>query len=310
MARVREELGPDAVILSTQPAESGGGVRVTAALEDSPFEEFNLNENGGLHSIDDIAEALTYHRLSPGLLDRLVGAAAELTSSGPIMALAGALDSQLAFAPLPDARAPRPIMVVGPHGAGKSATAAKLCARARIKGGTARLITMDTGKSGGLAQATAFAQALGADLDQAEDSEDLASKLNQGSGDCMVIIDTAGANPFHEDDLARLSRAAKATGAGMVLVLPAGGDTAESAEMAMAFAGIGVDRMIATRLDTARRLGGILCAAQAGCQALTAISSSPHIGTALLPINPVSLARLLLPGLAEATNTTLVREIG
>jgi len=310
MARVREELGPDAVILSTQPAESGSGVRVTAALEDSPFEEFNLGESGGLQSIDDIAEALSYHRLSPGFLDRLMGAAAELTSTDPIMALAGALDSQLAFAPLPDARAPRPIMVVGPHGAGKSATAAKLCARARLKGGSVRLITMDTGKSGGLAQATAFAQALSADLDQAEDSEDLATKLNQGAGDRMVIIDTAGANPFNEDDLARLSRAAKATGAGMVLVLPAGGDIAESAETAMAFAGIGVDRMIATRLDTARRLGGILSAAQAGCQALTAVSSSPHIGTALRPINPVSLARLLMPGLAEATNTTLVRESG
>jgi len=137
MNRVREALGPDAVILSTQPMGSGAGIRVTAAVEDSPLEALDLTDAGGLQSIDDITEALAYHRLPRGLFDRLVGGAASLASSDPIMVLAGALDSEFAFAPLPDVRPPRPIMVVGPHGAGKSATAAKLCARARLKGCTA-----------------------------------------------------------------------------------------------------------------------------------------------------------------------------
>ncbi len=310
MNRVREALGPDAVILSTQPVDSGGGIRVTAAVEDSPFEELGLTDGGGLQSIDDITEALAYHRLPRGLFDRLVGNAANLASPDPIMVLAGALDSEFAFAPLPDVRPPRPIMVVGPHGAGKTATAAKLCARARLQGGTARLITMDTGKSGGLAQATAFARALGAILDQAEDSDALRAKLDGGADDQTVIIDTAGANAFADADLNRLSRAAKATGAGLVLVLPAGGDTADAAETAVAFAGIGADRMIATRLDAARRLGGILSASQAGSLALVAVGASPHIGTPLLPINPVSLARLLFPGRVASKEEILAREAG
>src|SRR3990170_3854936 len=95
MRRVREALGPDAVILSTQPADSGGGVRITAALEESPFEDFDLGDTGtGLHAIDDITEALAYHRIPPGLLDRLIGAAANLSAPDPILALAGALDSE------------------------------------------------------------------------------------------------------------------------------------------------------------------------------------------------------------------------
>ena len=40
MRLVRDMLGPDAVILSTQPADSGRGVRVTAALEDSELDDF------------------------------------------------------------------------------------------------------------------------------------------------------------------------------------------------------------------------------------------------------------------------------
>lgn len=311
MARVRETLGPDAVILSTQPAETGGGVRVTAALEDSPLEDFDLADiGGGLGSIDDITEALAYHRFPPGLLDRLLAAAAELSSSDPALSLAGALDSEFAFTPLPAATPPRPLMVIGPHGAGKTATTAKLCARARLMGTTPRLITMDTKKSGGLAQAAAFALALGLDLEQAPDSETLATRLSAGSNDRLVIIDTAGANPFDDADMKRLSTAATASGAGLLLVLPAGGDAMESAEMAIAFANIGADRIVGTRLDIARRLGGILSATQAGNLALMAVSTSPNIGDALLPINPVSLARLLLPGPAEPEELFLARETG
>ncbi len=311
MRRVRETLGPDAVILSTQPADTGTGVRVTAALEDSPLEDFDLAGNSpGLASIDDITEALAYHRFPTGLLDRLLGTAANLSSSDPILSLAGALDSEFAFAPLPTATPPRPLMVVGPHGAGKTATTAKLCAGARRGGATPRLITMDTEKSGGLAQAGAFALALGLELEQAPDCEALATRLNNSPSDQLIVIDTAGANPFDDADMKRLSAAATASGAGQVLVLPAGGDAMESAEMAVAFAGIGVGRMIATRLDIARRLGGILSATQAGNMALMAVSKSPNIGDALLPINPVSLARLLLPGPAEPTETILAREAG
>ena len=83
-----------------------------------------------------------------------------------------------------------------------------------------------------------------------------------------------------------------------MLVLPAGGDAAESAEAAAAFARAGARALIATRLDTARRLGGLLCAVQAGPMALLAAGASPRIADPLHPINPVSLARLLLPGAA------------
>ena len=89
-----------------------------------------------------------------------------------------------------------------------------------------------------------------------------------------------------------------------MLVLAAGGDVLESAECAVAFSEAGAGRLIATKLDISRRLGGVLSAADAGRLALAAAGVSPNIGDGLAPINPVSLARLILPDAAELADPT------
>ena len=56
--------------------------------------------------------------------------------------------------------------------------------------------------------------------------------------------------------------------------------------------------------------GGILGAAQAGKLGLMAASASPQISEALLPFNPVSLARLLLPAAAGHQQPIPFRKAG
>lgn len=220
MRRVREALGPDAVMLSNQPSEDGKGVRVTAAVEDGPLDDFGFDPAvGGISPIDGISEALTYHRIPPALFDRLIGAAAILSAQDPALVLAAALDNEFTFLPLTDTAAQCPIMLVGPPGAGKTATTAKLCARARMAGGEVSLITMDTVKSGGMAQISAFAEALKARLQPAADIDALAAAVKETTADQLVIIDTVGANPFNDDDMDHIFLAAKAAGATPILVL-------------------------------------------------------------------------------------------
>jgi flagellar biosynthesis protein FlhF len=311
MSRVRETLGPDAVILSNQPADDGKGVRVTAALEDSPLEDLTFDSPFGTSvSIDEIGEALAYHRVPPGLFDRLVGAAAALPAEDEILALGAALDNEFDFAALPEAPTPRPLILVGPPGAGKTATAAKLCARVRLAGGEASLITMDTAKSGGLAQIAAFAEALGARLEPAPDIDALATAVAACPKDRFVAIDTVGANPFDAENMGRLALAARAADADAIAILPAGGDVADCAEAAVVFAEIGARHLIVTRIDAARRFGGFLSAAQAGGLALMAAGASPRISDGLLPFNPVSLARLLLPACVRFGETAFARGNG
>jgi len=319
MRRVRDVLGPDAIILSSQPAENGRDVRVTAALEDSPLEPLIHDDatggpgggpGGGGVSLDEISEALAYHRVPPALFDRLVGAAAALVAKNDALALGGALDGEFTFTTPPETPTLRPLLLVGPPGAGKTATAAKLCARVRLAGGRASLITMDTLKSGALAQVTAFTQALGADLLQAPDIDALADAVAACPEDHFVVVDTVGANPFDAEDLDRLGLAAGAANADPVVVLPAGGDPADCAEAAAAFAEAGARRLIVTKIDAARRFGGLLSAAQAGRFALMAASASPSISDPLLPFNPVSLARLLLPAATDSIQRQSIREAG
>jgi flagellar biosynthesis protein FlhF len=301
MRLVREQLGPDAVVLSTQEDGASGKIRITAALEETPLDELRAPPaQGELRSIDDLSEVLHHHRVPIGLLDRLLGAAGRLSVVDPLTALAGALDAVLDFTPAPEIGATRPILLAGPPGAGKTATAAKLCTRVRLAGRQSRLITMDSAKAGGLAQIATFAEALEARLDQAEDVAALSALLAAGTGGDFVVIDTMGCNPLDDAERRGLAAAAAAVQADLALVLPAGGDVLEAAESAVAFAEAGAGILIPTKLDTTRRLGSVLSAAFAGGLALVAAGVSPSIAEGLAPLNPMALARLLLAGAAGA----------
>ena len=95
-----------------------------------------------------------------------------------------------------------------------------------------------------------------------------------------------------------------------VLVLPAGLNAQDAADMSAIFSRLGCRTLIATQLDVARRLGAILAAAQGGNLALSVISISPSIAKGLTPLNPMSLARVLLrdPGESHAYEQTGVRQ--
>ena len=70
----------------------------------------------------------------------------------------------------------------------------------------------------------------------------------------------------------------------------------------MEFADLGATRLLVTRLDMARRLGGILAAADAARLSFSDVSITPNIAEGITPINPVSLARLIMPHTDETTD--------
>ncbi len=293
MEQVRLALGDEAIILSTQE-EGFAGVKVTAALEADDDNDFRPGPpTSELAVADRIASVLDHHRVPRGLADRLLNAAANLQADDWVMALAAALDYELGFLPLSEIGPGRPIMLIGPSGAGKSVTSAKLCACARLAGARSLLITMDSDKAGGRAQAETFADVLGARLVCASDPEAVAKAVSQREADEMAVIDTIGSNPFDGQELRYLSETAEAAAATLALVLPAGGDPAEVADAALAYSQAGAQAMIPTRLDAARRFGGLVAAAHVGGMQFLAAGVSRHIGAGLTALNPVSLARLL-----------------
>ncbi len=290
MNLIRNELGDLAVIISEQTIPETGEAWVTAAI--NPEDELQNDLQSLVEGVGAVGRALKLHGLPPGLADRLTAAMHDAGGKDPEHLLAGALSSQLGFAPIGEGLR-QAVLLTGPPGAGKTIVAAKLGARERLAGRTVSLVTTDTMRAGGVAQLSVFTDILDSKLGVADSKAALAKLMKGDTGTRPTLIDTQGVNPLDPAALSHVASLAEAAGAEPVLVLAAGGDVQESAEIAAAFAGIGVRRMIATRIDCARRLGGLL-AATAHPLALAEISLTPTIADGLEPADPGLLAELLL----------------
>lgn len=276
LAAARAALGDDAVILDTRRA--GGGVEVTAALD---LAEPLLIPPEGAAAPLDVPPALARHNLPPPLALRL--------GQGR---LAPTLAAHLGFAALP---LERPVLLVGPPGAGKTLTCAKLAARATMAGQVPLVVTADGARAGAVEQLAAFTRLLRLTLAVAAQPGVLAKSLQRREPGQPAFLDGFGCDPFDPAQAERLHRLIEAAGATPVLVLPGGLDAEESADLARAFHLLGARHMIATRLDTARRLGGVLAAAAAGL-ALTEAGIGPQVAGGLHPISAEWLAARLAAG--------------
>ncbi|ARJ64774.1 GTP-binding protein [Magnetospirillum sp. ME-1] len=305
MELVRQELGDDAIIVSTQRAAGSKGVRITAALEsvDADLAVASMLEEatGGSEVSEAVRKALSEHSVPQRLMDRLVNAAQTSGLTQPPLACAAALEAGFTFAHLPEHGAPRPFMLVGPNGSGKSIAAAKLAARSVLKQWQVGVVTCDNIRAGAVEQLAAFTSILEIDLVRARGPESLSRVVESMNGMFdLVVIDSPGLNPFKQSDMDYLQALIEAADVEPVLVMAAGGDPEEAAEIGEAFAAIGATRLFASRLDTTRRLGSILAAAEAGQMAFCDVSASPHVASGISPISAVALARLIMPQSAEA----------
>jgi len=300
MAMVRDDMGADAIIIATQDARDGAGCHVTAAIEDrtpepeiAKAEEPETSDSEARNSY--LRHVLTARGLPANMMRVVTEALAAYPDAEPHVALAAAIDELGGFLPL-DIRAPlRPLMLAGPPGVGKTIAVAKLAAQAKLAGRTPYVATTDSKRAGGVEQLEAYTKILGIDLVTLDSPEKIAGEAKAISDADVAIIDTAGVNAFDEDDLASLAAAAKLIDAEPILVMAAGGDALDCADIAAAFHDIGAKRMIVTRIDMTRRLGGILSAMIGGRVAIAAAGVNPGAAEGMQRLNPVTLAGLILP---------------
>jgi flagellar biosynthesis protein FlhF len=242
---------------------------------------------------DFIYQALIYHGVTPTLAERLCRTAASMETADAALALGGALDAFYGFQPLPAAPA-RPLMLVGQPGAGKTVTVAKLAARAAIQKQPFAVITIDTVRAGAIEQLAAFTKLMNVDLITADKPDALTRALADLPADQAVYIDSPGTNPFNDQERADLEAFIAGADIEPVFVCPAGIDPVESVDIAEGFAALRPKRLLATRLDLARRLGGLVTAAEATRLAYCDVGITPHVAHGVSALNPVALARLLL----------------
>lgn len=305
MKLVRQTLGDDAIIVATRE-EDGGGVRVTAAVEEE--DQFQAAARSAKQAIkpvepeidvgEVVAEALHRHGVPTMLADQIIDLASGVDTSDPALALGSALDTVFHFQPLEEKRSagPRVFVLVGPPGSGKTMAVSKIAARAVLANRPIAVISTDTVRPGGLDQLNAFLRILKVKLTSAEDPDALAGAIAVHDRSDLVVVDTAGRNPFDAGDMDDLRALVQACDVEPVLVLPAGMDALEATDVAAAFKPLGVRRLLPSRLDAARRFGGLLIAAQRARLAFSDSTNSPKVADGLTPLKPVTLARLMISG--------------
>lgn len=318
---VRDSLGEDAIIIATREEKGGKSVRVTAAIEEDRGIAFEISRGGEVASEDDwlqyddengdennlseaIIDVLLRHAVPEDVMDHLVSCASVLDIEEPSVAFVGALDTLFNFTPLPTKAYKKALMFVGPPGAGKTLAVAKQAARGVMAGLNVAVITTDTVRAGGVEQLQAFTKVLDIELGKAKTSADLARVLKDTAHAEQIIIDTTGYNPFNPAEMKDLAKLIVAGDIEPVLVLPAGMDASESGEMARVFSALGVHRLLPTRVDIARRLGGLLAAAHQGDLAFADISMTPQVAEGLQPLSPRRLGNLFFPATPPTVSPT------
>lgn len=268
---------------------------LNAAIEQAPAVPGKppLKQADLMVAAEDLARILAWHGVPVRLNERLTLSAAGHGLADSQAALARALDEAFRFVPLPQAPA-RPVVLVGLQGAGKTMACAKLAARAVIAGIRVTVISADTVRSGAVAQLATFVDLLRQPMVTVDSPPELARAVERARDSGPVFIDTPGINPFDKAEIAAMRDLVEAAAGDAVLVMAAGGDPAEAAEIGAVFAEAGARQLFGTRLDGSRRYGGFLAATEDGRLRLANLSIHPYVADGLEAATARSMARLLL----------------
>jgi flagellar biosynthesis protein FlhF len=151
--------------------------------------------------------------------------------------------------------------VVGPTGAGKTTTIAKLAARWCMHHGSQdlALVSTDGYRIGAREQLMTYARILGVPMYAANSGMELARALERLKSKKLVLIDTAGMGPRDvrlTEQLAALQLGAAR--ARVMLALPAQGEGHALEEIVQAFARLAPSACILTKVDEAASLGAVI----------------------------------------------------
>lgn len=328
---VRGSLGDDAVIIDSTEQEIDGEyvAKVTAAIE-TPTPRVNPHIhpapkpisgpiNKSLRELEqeylaseglDLVSSLSHHGLADSIKLKLLDLGQSLECETPELTLASALDSMYHFEPITDTPPKKPIMLIGPPGAGKTITAAKLASQFILAGLATHMVSTDVFRTGGIAQLEGYASVLKTNLTEAEKPEDLVVAIKSATKkNDAIVIDSMGYNPYSAKEMSELHRFLAAADVEAILVIPAGIDPYEAREIGETYAQLGIKRLITTKIDVARRYASMLTIAEHGKMAFAGVGITPYLGDGIEPLDALKLAKLLTR-IPEKNNLTFKRDSG
>ncbi|HEY0189989.1 MAG TPA: hypothetical protein VGC42_02630 [Kofleriaceae bacterium] len=278
IAKVKAELGDHAVIIASRQVRRGllgSAVEISAAIDSdddhAPPATLHGPTSGGpvpaaqrVDTGEEVEKALAPLRSELRSLRALVRTSGDgrgttelrtelaalrqlveqMTRAGAKPAAARGVVEQ----PLTQASAGHIVMLVGPTGAGKTTTIAKIATRAAlIEGRKVGLITLDNYRVGGVDQIRTFAELIGVPLAVAEAPSQLGQLIDPGHD--LTLIDTAGKSPRDKASIEELARHMEGLDIEVHLVVPAGSSAAQIDELTRRYAALAPSRLLFTKID-------------------------------------------------------------
>jgi flagellar biosynthesis protein FlhF len=259
IAKVKAELGEHAVIVATREVRKGllgSGVEISAAIDE---DERTGPTMGGQVAprepdVEKLIEPLRSELRSLRAMVRASNPSNDLrTELVALRRLVEDLRGTPAPAPAPTnaltlRSTARVVMLVGPTGAGKTTTIAKLAARAAlIENRRVRLVTLDSYRVGGVEQIRTFAELIGVPLEVLRHPGDLRDVLANEHE--TVFVDTAGRSPRDQDAIGELAAHTSGLGLEVHLAVPAATSPAHLDQLAQRYRALAPSRLLYTKLD-------------------------------------------------------------
>lgn len=276
---IREELGPEALILGTRKVPGANGkptLEITAAvnepepatraLESSPALPAAISPPRPPATRPGLEGVLEAHGTSAEITTRISTALPGLTGAGfaPEEALEMLLGKLLPFRSPAELLMPgKAHLFLGPHGAGKTTLISKLAIQAKKQGKTVGLLSLDDQKIGGFEPLAIAAEIMGETAHLLSSRADLRAAAAQLGPRHLLLIDTAGINPYQPQNLTKLGQRLEDLGLPTLnhLVIPASLNAADMAALPVACHRFGLHSLAFTKLDGTTRYGALLSTA-------------------------------------------------
>jgi len=262
VAALRAELKGDLRSLKTMLAKSGDSGDLAAEI--AQLRELVEGLAGAKPGRDKVAAALR----ALGIEGPAVQAVVRALKGRPYdeAALREELGRLLPATAWPLDGGPVLLAVVGPSGVGKTTTAAKLAARARIDGKSVTLVGCDSFRVGAAEQLACYADLMGADLATARSSDELRAIIDSARTD-VVMVDTSGRPPTADGvELAlapRKSQKASSRRRHVLLCVPATLRANDAARIVRRYGALAPTSVAITKIDETDAPAGIVHASWA-----------------------------------------------
>lgn len=262
----------------------------------------SLKNRDKAYFLNELEQLLHFHCVPHLLSEKLMRKARDLEIAfeagerGVLQGLTALFERSFKFKPLllDERNFIERIMLIGPAGVGKTLSVAKICAHRVADRLPVEVLTIDNKRAGGVEQLQAFTEIMGLEVMVASSRSELRQSLKELLPGKPLIIDSFGTNPYSFDELKELTDYANLNGIEPLLTLAAGMDAQEAADVVRAFAFLGVERLLITRVDSTRRLGAMLAAADAGNLAFAHMTVSGQVAGGFKALGAGRLAHLLI----------------